>query len=75
MNDEKTWDDVDFPFWFKYEVYNDTWDLGRNAQYAMDLSDDEMPEIGKYMVFTVWFKVVESREIKGPYTDKNGDRL
>jgi len=75
MSDNKMWSEVDFPHWFSYEIYNDTWDLGRNAQYSMDLPDEEMPNTGKYMVFTVWFKVLENGEIEGPYTDKEGDKL
>lgn len=70
---------ADFPVWFDYEIYNDTWDLNRAAQRALDIDDEDARQFfgqsGKYMVFSVWFKITENGDIKGPYREKEGEEL
>lgn len=70
---------IDFPVWFNYEIYNDAWDLNRAARRALDINDEEakgfLGRQGKYMVFSVWFKITENGDIKGPYREKEGEEL
>lgn len=71
--------DDNFPVWFDYEIYNDNWDLSRAAQRALNLDDEGAKSFlgnsGKYMVFSVWFKITSGGNIKGPFKSKKGEKL
>jgi len=76
---EEYLEDKEFPVWFDYEVYNDTWDLSRAAERALSIDSDQASSFlgreGKYMIFSVWFKITSGGDIKGPYRLKQGEKL
>ena len=77
-------DEDDLPFIVEYEVYNDTWELWRDfcGQYfgAYELEGSEIAGVPeqfpdmKYCVFTVYFVVTESYDLKGPFLEKSAAR-
>jgi len=72
----KTWGDVDFPFWVEWESYDDTYGLARNVARQTDVPMDDIPSGDmKYTVFTVWFRIDEHGGVYGPYDRKAGEKL
>lgn len=76
---DKEWEDLDFPIWHRYEFYEDTYELYRSIAVSLDVGEDEIPcrlkDNTKYNVVTVYFKILESGKVEGPFDDKNGRKI
>jgi len=76
--------DVDLPFVFDYEVYDDNYQLWRTfCRAAFDQHELRGKQIAnkpgtlppmKYNVFKVWFKLTKNLELKGPFLDEQEAR-
>lgn len=73
-------DDIELPFIFSQEQYNDDWNLWRDfcasafGVYSLSGEDianfpDRMPKM-KYNVFTVYYKLDENLKLHGPFMEK-----